>query len=131
MLARPDRRPVLFIGDGSAQLTIQELGHLYAYGRNPVVFLLDNDGYTVERKIQSPDARYQDIVRWNWELVPAAFGADDVTVLSVGTSTELQTALARVRVADRGAFIRVVLPKYDAPRLLEAIARGVSEANQH
>ncbi|SMQ57666.1 thiamine pyrophosphate-binding protein [Agreia sp. VKM Ac-1783] len=131
MLARPDRRPVLFIGDGSAQLTIQELGHLYAYGRNPVVFLLDNDGYTVERKIQSPDARYQDIVRWNWDLVPAAFGADDISVLSASTSAELQTALSRARAADRGAFIRVVLPKYDAPRLLEVLARGISEVNKH
>ncbi|SMQ71164.1 indolepyruvate decarboxylase [Plantibacter sp. VKM Ac-1784] len=131
MLARPDRRPVLFIGDGSAQLTIQELGHLYAYGRNPVVFLLDNDGYTVERKIQSPDASYQDIVRWNWDLVPAAFGADQVTVLSVSTPAELQAALSSTRTSDVGAFIRVVLPKYDAPRLLEVLARGISEVNKH
>jgi TPP-dependent 2-oxoacid decarboxylase len=130
MLARPDRRPVLFIGDGSAQLTIQELGHLYAYGRNPVVFLLDNDGYTVERKIQSPDARYQDIVRWNWDLVPGAFGAVDITVLCVSTVAELKAALGIAR-ADRGAFIRVVLPKHDAPRLLEALARGISEVNEH
>ena len=31
-----------------------------------VVFVLNNDGYTVERAIQSPDAVYQDIIAWNW-----------------------------------------------------------------
>jgi len=134
MLARPDRRPVLFIGDGSAQLTVQELGHLYSYGTSygssPVVFLLDNAGYTVERKIQSPDARYQDIVRWNWDLVPAAFGADGVLVEAVTTHGELRAALHAARSRDRGAFIRVVLPRDDAPRLLEVLAQGIAETNK-
>lgn len=130
MLARPDRRPVLFIGDGSAQLTVQELGHLFSSGRSPVVFLLDNGGYTVERKIQSPDAAYQDIVRWNWDLIPAAFGAPDVTSVAVETHGELAAALELARSRDRGAFIRVVLPRDDAPRLLEVLARGIAETNQ-
>lgn len=131
MLARPDRRPILFIGDGSAQLTVQELGHLYAYGegRGPVVFLLDNSGYTVERRIQSPDAAYQDIIRWDWDLIPAAFGARDVAVLSATTLRELREALSTVRDRDRAAFVRVVLPRLDAPRLLETLVAGISEAN--
>ena len=129
-LARPDRRPVLFIGDGSAQLTVQELGQLFARDLAPVIFLLDNDGYTVERRIQSPDAVYQDVVRWNWDLIPAALGGEYVRVYTVRTVGELRSALA-ASVADPGGafFFRVRLPKYDAPRLLVALAEGISATN--
>ncbi|WP_031307191.1 thiamine pyrophosphate-dependent enzyme [Brachybacterium muris] len=61
-LSRPDHRPVLFIGDGSLQLTATELGTLYQRVPQAVVFLLENRGYTVERCIQSPHAVYQDIL---------------------------------------------------------------------
>jgi TPP-dependent 2-oxoacid decarboxylase len=28
--------------------------------------VLNNDGYTVERLLQSPKADYREIVQWNW-----------------------------------------------------------------
>lgn len=43
-LADRDSRGVLFIGDGSAQLTIQELATVVSQGLNPVIFLINNDG---------------------------------------------------------------------------------------
>jgi TPP-dependent 2-oxoacid decarboxylase len=91
-LARPDRRPVLFIGDGSAQLTVQELGTFYARGIRPVVFVLNNDGYTVERILQSPKADYHDIVQWNWTELPSALGGTNVRTAKVCTVRELRDA---------------------------------------
>jgi TPP-dependent 2-oxoacid decarboxylase len=49
-LAAPDRRPVLVIGDGAAQMTVQELGTLARWA-NPVVVVVDNSGYTIERAL--------------------------------------------------------------------------------
>lgn len=49
--ASPDRRVILIIGDGAAQLTIQEMGSMLRDGQAPVILLLNNDGYTVERAI--------------------------------------------------------------------------------
>ncbi|MCU1530157.1 MAG: thiamine pyrophosphate protein binding domain protein, partial [Frondihabitans sp.] len=72
MLATPGRETVLLIGDGSAQLTIQELGTILHRGLTPTILLIDNDGYTVERLIQSPDAPYQDVVRWDWTSLPSS-----------------------------------------------------------
>ncbi len=128
-LARPDHRPVLFIGDGSAQLTIAELGTIYAHGLRPVVFLLDNGGYTVERAIQSPDAVYQDIVAWNWTAIPAALGAPEVATATVRTIGELAAALDAARDPSVATFIAVVLPPRDAPRLLVELAKGVQATN--
>ncbi|SUH14460.1 decarboxylase [Salmonella enterica subsp. enterica] len=42
---------ILIIGDGAAQLTIQEMGSMLRDGQAPVILLLNNDGYTVERAI--------------------------------------------------------------------------------
>jgi indolepyruvate decarboxylase len=129
-LARADRRPVLFIGDGSAQLTAQELGHVFAHGNSAVVFLLNNDGYTVERAIQSPDAVYQNIVRWNWPHLPSALGAPEVTAATATTIGELRAALAHsAEHSDGPHFIEVVLPRLDAPRLLVELARGITGTN--
>lgn len=129
-LARPDRRPVLFIGDGSAQLTISELGTVFARGLTPVVVVLNNGGYTVEREIQSPDAVYQDIVEWNWTQVPSALGAPGVTCLTAATPDQLRDALTKAADAPDTAFlIEVRLPTRDAPRLLAELARGINSAN--
>lgn len=118
-LARPQRRPVLIIGDGAAQLTVQELGQVFHHGLAPVILLLDNAGYTVERMIRSPEAVYQDIVPWNWRLIPAALGGAGVRVRDAATVGELREALAGAAAAPDGAvFVHVTLPRDDAPRLL-------------
>jgi TPP-dependent 2-oxoacid decarboxylase len=119
-LARPDRRPVLFIGDGSAQLTVQELGTFYARGIRPVVFVLNNDGYTVERLLQSPNADYQDIVQWNWTELPSALGGTDVYTAKVRTVGELRAALQGASDPEQAWFIEVVLPRMDLPHLLQS-----------
>jgi indolepyruvate decarboxylase len=129
-LARPDRRPVLVIGDGSAQLTFQELGRLLTHPSGPVVLLLDNDGYTVERKIQSPDAVYQDIPRWDWTALPAVLGATGARVHDVGTAGEFRDALRAAADPATGHFVRVRLGRDDAPRLLVALAAGIARANR-
>ena len=129
-LARPDRRPILFIGDGSAQLTVQELGTAFARRLNPVVFLLNNNGYTIERIIQSPEAEYQDVVSWDWVAVPAALGAPHVDATRVTTVDELEKVLGRAAATpDRAFFIEVVLPVMDAPRLLIELVNGIAETN--
>ncbi len=71
--ARPSQRVILIIGDGSAQLTIQELGSMLRDDQHPIIFLLNNEGYTVERAIHGADQRYNDIAQWNWTALPQAF----------------------------------------------------------
>jgi TPP-dependent 2-oxoacid decarboxylase len=128
-LARPDRRPVLFIGDGSAQLTVQELGTFYARGIRPVVFVLNNDGYTVERILQNPKADYQDIVQWNWTELPSGLGGTNVRTAKVSTVRELRDALQGASDPEHAWLIEVVLPRMDVPHLLVELVRGTRAAN--
>ena len=64
-IAAAERRVVLIVGDGAAQLTIQELGSMLRDKQRPLILLLNNEGYTVERAIHGPEQRYNDIALWD------------------------------------------------------------------
>src|SRR5579862_828478 len=56
-----ERRVILIVGDGSLQISVQELSTMVWKGLKPTVFVLNNAGYTVERFIHGPDKEYNDI----------------------------------------------------------------------
>jgi indolepyruvate decarboxylase len=74
--AAAERRVVLIVGDGAAQLTIQEMGSMLRDKQKPLILLLNNEGYTVERAIHGPEQRYNDIALWDWRRLPEAFAPD-------------------------------------------------------
>ncbi|TQI81536.1 indolepyruvate decarboxylase [Serratia fonticola] len=128
--AEPERRVVLLIGDGSAQLTAQELGSMLRDGQKPVIFLLNNAGYTVERAIHGPEQRYNDIAQWNWTLLPQALAIDhQVTCLRVSEPDQLRQALGEGGNSDHLVFIEVMLPKMDIPELLDTVSRAIQSRN--
>lgn len=47
-----DARVVLFTGDGSFQLTAQEVSTMVREGLSPIIFVLANDGYEIERQVR-------------------------------------------------------------------------------
>ena len=71
-LAAPDRRTCLFVGDGSFQVTAQDVSTMIRYGANPIIFLLNNDGYLVERVIS--DGPFNDLQQWDYARLPEVFG---------------------------------------------------------
>lgn len=56
-----NRRVILFVGDGSLQMTVQEFGTMVRERLTPTIFVVNNNGYTVERLIHSPEQGYNDI----------------------------------------------------------------------
>ena len=56
-----ERRVILIVGDGSLQISVQELSTMIWKGLKPVIFVLNNAGYTVERFIHGPEKEYNDI----------------------------------------------------------------------
>ncbi|MET9874660.1 thiamine pyrophosphate-binding protein [Actinacidiphila glaucinigra] len=129
-LADRSRRGVLLIGDGSAQMTVQELGTFGRHGLAPVIVLVNNRGYTVERVIHGARAAYNDIAAWDWPAVPAALGVRDPLVATVRTGRELDAALDRAaRTPGRLAFIEAVTGLDDVPPLLGSIAHSLNDRN--
>ncbi|MCL2893950.1 alpha-keto acid decarboxylase family protein [Brenneria tiliae] len=130
-MAAPERRVVLLIGDGSLQLTVQELGSIIRNDLQIAIFVLNNQGYTIERAIHGPQQRYNDIAAWNWTLLPAALGGDSDNILSRQTTTPSQLAetLDEINRRPRLALVEVVLPQMDMPDLLQAVSQSLERRN--
>lgn len=128
LLAAPERRHLLFIGDGSFQLTAQELSSILRHDQRPIIVLIDNDGYTIERWILGMDRTYNDIAAWDYGRLPQIFDAD-TTMRSYHASTheELDDALAHIESSDEGAFLVLQLDPKDAPEGLKAFGPTVAD----
>ena len=127
-IASPQKRSVLLIGDGSALLTIQELAVMFQERTNPVIVLVNNDGYTVERAIHGENQRYNDIPKCDWQSMPKAFGGNDdnTLLLKVETAGELKAALLKAAATtDKMVLIEVIADKQDIPPLLADIAAAL------
>jgi TPP-dependent 2-oxoacid decarboxylase len=117
--ARPGSRGVLLIGDGAAQMTVQELATVIRAEVPAVVVVVDNDGYTVERAIHGPRAAYNDITSWDWTQAPGLFGARDATAVCARTVGDLRGVLADATAhPERFTLVQAVVPRDDVPELL-------------
>jgi indolepyruvate decarboxylase len=123
-LAAEDRPVVLFIGDGSFQVTGQDLSTLIRYGLRPVIVLLNNDGYTIERVIC--DGRYNDIQPWNYAALPEVFGGMPGTMVS--TEEGLEAALTSKR-SPGLFFLEARTGRWDCPDNLKILGRSMARNN--
>ena len=106
-LADPSRRTVLFTGEGSHQMTAADVGTMARNGLKPVIFVLNNGGYMVERALEAdPDWVYNDLAPWNYHALPAALGCRGWFTAKVATLGELDAALAGPPRANRRATSR-------------------------
>ena len=118
-LADPDRRTVLITGEGSHQMTANDIGGMGRFGANVVVFVLNNNGYLIERALEeNPDWTYNDIAPWNYADLPKALGCKDWYTARVTTLGELDEAMKAARASKTGAYIEIIGGKMDMPPAL-------------
>ncbi|AEO67741.1 uncharacterized protein THITE_2116720 [Thermothielavioides terrestris NRRL 8126] len=128
-----DRRTILFVGDGSFQLTAQEVSTMIRHNLKVTIFLIYNEGFTIERFIHGMEAEYNNIARWQYTEVPAVFGASDKQCRKfvVKTKDQLEKLLTDKEFNEaRGLqFVELWLPKEDAPRALRITTEVAARTN--
>jgi indolepyruvate decarboxylase len=114
ILASPGRRHILLTGEGSLQMTVQELSTVMRHDLKPFIFVINNSGYTVERAVLGKDAKYNDVANWRYSELPNVFSRDKkAETYVVQTSNELQKILDSPH--SGMVFVESVMDKYDAP----------------
>jgi indolepyruvate decarboxylase len=114
LTAAPDRRHLLFVGDGSFQVTAQELSTILRHDHKPVILLINNGGYTIERGYLGKAESYNDVANWAYADLPKVFRRDtSARAFVVKTGKDLQDALSAPN--DRMIFIESVMDSQDAP----------------
>jgi TPP-dependent 2-oxoacid decarboxylase len=125
-MAAQDRQTVLFVGDGSFQVTCQDLSTMIRNHLKPIIFLINNDGYTIERVIC--DRPYNDIQPWHYHKLVDVFGGG--VGLEVRTEGELEDALGKAVTTDGLVFIEIHTGRLDCPESLRSAGRSMATANQ-
>jgi indolepyruvate decarboxylase len=114
ILASPGRRHILLTGEGSLQMTVQELSTVMRHDLKPFIFVINNSGYTVERAVLGKDAKYNDVANWRYSELPNVFSRDKkADTCVVNTSNELQKVLDAPH--SGMVFVESVMDKYDGP----------------
>jgi indolepyruvate decarboxylase len=125
-VAAPNRRLVLFTGEGSHQLTAQEISQFHRLGLQPIIFVLNNNGYLIERMLcTDPNIAYNDVAPWNYTELPHALGCEDWFTPRVSTCAELDAALATAADGTRAAYIEVMTGTYEVPPLVQKLHENV------
>ncbi|OJD32066.1 pyruvate decarboxylase [Diplodia corticola] len=119
-------RTLLFVGDGSLGLTVQELGTMVQQGTKPIVFIINNKGYTIERIIHGANYSYNDVNRLSYQHLLPLFQhpSPDTCYRRCASKHELVAALAdpELRDPERLQVVEVVMDRLDVPwRLMEII----------
>jgi TPP-dependent 2-oxoacid decarboxylase len=71
-LANPILRPIVIVGDGAFQMTGMEVSTISRFALNPVIIVLNNNGYGTERPMV--DGPFNDVLPWSYYRIPEVIG---------------------------------------------------------
>ncbi|TRU83381.1 MAG: alpha-keto acid decarboxylase family protein [Microcystis novacekii Mn_MB_F_20050700_S1] len=108
-LGAPERQIISMIGDGSFQLTAQEVAQMIRQKLPIIIFLVNNHGYTIEVEIH--DGPYNNIKNWDYAGLIKVFNAEDGAGQGLLATTAGELAQA----------IEVALENRDGPTLIECV----------
>ena len=80
-------------------MTVQEIGSYIRFGFTPIIFVISNNGYSIERAINGPKQGYNDVsMLWDHQKMLEFFGARQETGIKsksykVKTVEELEAVL--------------------------------------
>lgn len=117
VMAKTEGHTWLVTGDGSHQLTLNELAVMGRYKVAPRIFVLNNGLFGVEDVLSRSGAVYDDLAPVNYHLLPEAFGCKDWFVAKVATVAELDKALDAIDKHKGAAYIEVMIPAEESQPL--------------
>jgi TPP-dependent 2-oxoacid decarboxylase len=123
-LARPDLRPLVLVGDGAFQMTGMELSSIARYRLNPIIVVLNNQGYGTERPML--DGRFNDVHLWDYHRIPEVLGAGKG--YEIRTEDQLEEALQEAQKhTDSFCILNVHLDQQDRSLALERLTTTLSK----
>ncbi|EGG06839.1 uncharacterized protein MELLADRAFT_86255 [Melampsora larici-populina 98AG31] len=114
------KRTILFIGDGSLQVSVQEISTMIRAGVKPIIVVINNDGYVIERFIHGMERKYNDIQPWKWTGILDLFDPENTTPKANYTAETRKEFMdlfknPEFRKADRIQLVEAKLGREDAP----------------
>jgi indolepyruvate decarboxylase len=121
-MANPQLRPFVLVGDGAFQMTGTEVSTATRLGLNPIILILNNEGYGTMRKIR--DGSFNVISQWNYGKICELVGGGESTVAK--TKGELDGAIRHAMGSRTLQVIDVRLPRNDMSPQLASMSAELS-----
>ena len=113
-MGNPSLRPIVLVGDGAFQMTGTEVSTAVRLGLNPIILVINNDGYGTMRKIR--DGSFNQITRWNYGKICELVGGGETSVAA--TKGQLDGAIRAAMGSNSVHVIDVRVPRDDmSPQL--------------
>ncbi|MCP1213280.1 alpha-keto acid decarboxylase family protein [Acetobacter okinawensis] len=125
-----EREHIVMVGDGSFQLTAQEVAQMVRYELPVIIFLVNNRGYVIEIAIH--DGPYNYIKNWDYAGLMNVFNAGEGHGLgmTVTTGAELAEAIKKAQANHRGpTIIECQIERTDCTDMLVQWGKRVASAN--
>lgn len=122
-LAKPHIRPIVLVGDGAFQMSVTELSTILEHKLNPIVFVLNNKGYTTERFLL--DGEFNNIRDWDYHKVTEMLKGGQG--IKVETEEQLEAAVA---VALKSTTLVVVNVSVDSKDISPGLRRIVENLSK-
>ena len=118
-VAKKDNRAIMLTGEGSHQLTALEVSNMMRRGLKPIIIVLNNSGYTIERVLSNdPMDPFNEIADWNYSKLPEVF-AGDVWIATAETDSQFDMALKLAEQQNKMCYIEIFTDKMDLPKITE------------
>lgn len=117
-VAKPESRPIVLVGDGAFQMTGMEVSTIANQGLNPIIFVINNNGYTTQRFLK--DGAYNNIRDWKYHLLPVLLDCGEG--LDVKTEEDLEKALVIAeKNTDSYTIVNLHFDRFDKSRTLDRL----------
>ena len=114
-IANRDKRIILLTGEGAHQVSVQAISDMVYKDVKPIIFVLKNGGYTVERLLSHDfDNEFNEINCWEYTRLFEVFGGDVYTA-KARTNVEFDRVLNRIENEKRLCYVELHLDKADIP----------------
>lgn len=126
-IAERERRTILVTGEGAHQLTVQEIANFFEYNLRPVIFVLNNSGYTIERMLSGdPIDRFNEITSWDYSKLPAVFDKECFTA-QVKTNKDLENILNQVKEEQKTklCYVEIFTDKLDYSKTATNLIKSI------
>ena len=125
------RRVLACIGDGSFQMTAQDVSTMLRYRLNPLIVVVNNGSYTIE--VQIHDGPYNEIKNWDYVGLVNALDNGGGGAFAARATTEEEFAAAMAEAcgaqAEKLCFIEAVVHRDDCSMELLEWGSLVAKAN--
>lgn len=131
-MAAKDRRTILLTGEGSHQLTCNEIATMMRNNLKPIIIVFNNSGYTIERVLSNdPWDFFNEISEWDYSKLPEVFKGD-VWVTQARTTAEFDKALKQAEIEQQRkmCYIEIFTGKMDLPDLTSKLIKQIKKPEQ-